>query len=188
MLGMTDTINPSNATTGGYYYKDKTLTKCTSVNVMGYENWQGDSGEWMSRVGIGNGAIVTDSLGTNRTTKLAVWQIMMPDGTTREVQGITASDKYIIRVRNGRFMDVIASYCGGSSSTYYCDYQWFSSSASRVVLRSYNYANAGGGVAYAVANNDSSSAYAYDGSRLAFRGTIQWAKSVSEFKEAGMFA
>ena len=155
---------------------------------MGYENWQGDSGEWMSRVGIGNGAIVTDSLGTNRTTKAAVWQIKMPDDTTREVQGITASDKYIIRVRNGRFMDIIASYCGGTSSTYYCDYQCYSSSASRVVFRSYNYAHAYGGVAYANAHYDSSYAYASYGSRLAFRGKIQWAASVTEYKEAGMFA
>lgn len=188
MLGMTDTINPNNATTGGFYYKDKVLTKCTSVNVMGYENWQGDSGEWMSRVGIGNGAIVTDSLGTNRTTKAEVWQIKMPDDTTREVQGITASDKYIIRVRNGRFMDIIASYCGGTSSTYYCDYQWYSSSASRVVLRSSSYAYANGGVAFAHAGHVSSDANASHGSRLAFRGKIQWAASVTEYKEAGMFA
>lgn len=40
---------------------------------------------------------------------------------------------------------------------------------SRVVLRSYSYASACGGVAYAGASHDSSSASAYYGSRLAFK-------------------
>lgn len=40
---------------------------------------------------------------------------------------------------------------------------------SRVVLRSNNYAHAAGGVAYADANNDSSYANTYYGSRLAFK-------------------
>lgn len=40
---------------------------------------------------------------------------------------------------------------------------------SRVVLRSNNYANASGGVAYASAHDDSSVAYTYYGSRLAFK-------------------
>lgn len=40
---------------------------------------------------------------------------------------------------------------------------------SRVVLRSYSNANASGGVAFAYANYDSSNAYTYCGSRLAFK-------------------
>lgn len=39
----------------------------------------------------------------------------------------------------------------------------------RVVYRSYNYANAYGGVSYAYANNDSAVVYAHVGSRLAFK-------------------
>lgn len=187
-LGMKDTINPNNATANGYYYKDTVLTAIAAVNVMSYENWQGDSGEWMSNVGIGNGAYVTDSLGENRKTKIAVWQILMHNGETREVQGVNASDKYIIKVRNGRYMDVIASHVGGTSSTYYCDYQWFSTSQSRVVLRSHGYANANGGIVCAYALYDSSYAYTFYGSRLAFRGKIVWAKSVTEYKNAVMRA
>lgn len=187
-LGMRDTINPNNATANGFYYKDTVLTSIAAVNVMGYENWQGDSGEWMSNVGIGNGAYVTDSLGVGRQTKTAVWQILMPNGETREVQGINATDKYIIKVRNGRFMDVIASHAGGTSSTYYCDMQWFSTSQNRVVLRSSSVANAYGGIVCAYAYNDSSNANANVGSRLAFRGIIEWATSVEEYKRAVMRA
>ena len=75
---MLDTVNPNGATTYGYYYNSGgTLVSLVAVNVMGYENWQGDSGEWMDtrRVGVANGARVTDSIGTARATKTGVWQI-----------------------------------------------------------------------------------------------------------------
>lgn len=186
ILGMTDTINPDNVASGGFYYKDKLLTRLSAVNVMGYENWQGDSAEWMSRVGLGNGATVTDSLGENRKTKMAVWQIKMYNDTTREVQGVNTSDSGIARVRNGRYMDVIPTHLGGSTSTYYCDWHYFSAAQSRVVLRSNSYAGATGGVACANASYDSSYANASCGSRLAFRGTIRFAESVEEYKAAIM--
>ena len=190
-LGMKDTINPNGASTLGYYYNTGgTLTSLAAVNVMGYENWQGDSGEWMDtrRVGVANGARVTDSLGTARATKTGVWQIKMNDGTTREVQGQTAQSQYISKVVNGRFMDVIASYANATSTTCYADYHYYSGSSSRVVLRSHIYANANGGVACADARYDSSNAYTHFGSRLAFRGTIRWAGTVSEYKSASMAA
>lgn len=53
---------------------------------------------------------------------------------------------------------------------------------SRVVSRSYYGASALGGVSYAYANFDSSSANAFIGVRLAFRGIIRWAGSVAAFK------
>ena len=53
---------------------------------------------------------------------------------------------------------------------------------SRVVYRGYNNANANGGVVNANANNDASNANANVGSRLAFRGKIVRAQSVSAFK------
>ena len=188
---MRDTINPNGEGNYGYYYNSLgTLTSIPAVNVMGYENWQGDSGEWMDtrRVGLANGAKVTDSLGASRSTKVGVWQIKMNDGTTREVQGQTATSNYISRVVNGRFMDVIASYANATSTSGYADYHYYSSGASRVVLRSYIYAYANGGVAFANANSDSSSAITSCGSRLAFRGKIRWAKSVEEYKAAPMAA
>ena len=52
----------------------------------------------------------------------------------------------------------------------------------RVVYRSNNNANAFGGVAFLNANNDSSYAGSVAGSRLAFRGAIVWAQSVSAYK------
>lgn len=190
-LGMLDTVNPNGATTYGYYYNSGgTLVSLAAVSVMGYENWQGDSGEWCDtrRVGLANGARVTDSLGTARATKTGVWQIKMNDGTTREVQGQTATSNYISKVVNGRFMDVIASYANATSDTCYTDYHYFSASSSRVVLRSFSYANASGGVACADAGYDSSYALTYCGSRLAFRGTFRWASSVAEYKAAPMAA
>ena len=190
-LGMKDTINPNGATTLGYYYNSGgTLTSLAAVNVMGYENWQGDSGEWMDtrRVGVANGANVTDSLGTARATKTGVWQIKMNDGTTREVQGQTATSQYITKVHNGRFMDVIATYANSDSTHGYADYHSYSGSASRVVLRSYFGASALGGVASAGASAGSSNADTYYGSRLAFRGTIRWAESVAAYKSASMAA
>ena len=190
-LGMQDTINPNGATSYGYYYNSGgTLVSVAAVNVMGYENWQGDSGEWMDtrRVGVANGARLTDSLGTARATKTGVWQIKMPDGTTREVQAITNGGAWISKVHNGRFMDVIATYTNASETTCYADWANYSSSSSRVVLRSDISADAVGGVAYAYANNGSSFAYTSCGSRLAFRGTIRWAASVAAYKSATMAA
>ena len=190
-LGMLDTVNPNGATTYGYYYNSGgTLVSLAAVSVMGYENWQGDSGEWCDtrRVGLANGARVTDSLGTARATKTGVWQIKMNDGTTREVQGCTNSGAWISKVHNGRFMDVIATYTNATQDTNYCDWANHSSASSRVVLRSNYNASANGGVAFAFALNDSSFAFAYYGSRLAFRGTFRWASSVAEYKAAPMAA
>ena len=52
----------------------------------------------------------------------------------------------------------------------------------RVVCRSNNNSNANGGVSYANCGNDSSSSFTNIGSRLAFRGEIEEAESVTAFK------
>ena len=70
----------------------------------------------------------------------------------------------------------------GSSSTYYSDMYWISTSTGRVVYRGYYHANASGGVSNAYANNDASYAYTYVGSRLAFRGKLVRAQSVAAYK------
>ena len=57
---------------------------------------------------------------------------------------------------------------------------------SRVVFRSYYSASAYGGVSYAYAYNDSAYVFASVGSRLAFRGTIKEASSVSQFLSISM--
>ena len=74
------------------------------------------------------------------------------------------------------------SNVSGSSSTYYSDIYWISTSASRVVYRGYSDAGANGGVVYANAVSDASNASASVGSRLAFHGKIVWAQSVSALK------
>ena len=80
-------------------------------------------------------------------------------------------------------MDMVpVAASGGSSSTYYCDYVWYSGSTGRVVYRGYNFANASGGVSCAYASNDASNAFAYVGSRLAFRGKLVKAQSVAAYK------
>ena len=82
----------------------------------------------------------------------------------------------------GRYMDLIAAKEGGSTSSHWFDRFYVGTGLSRVVYRSYYYANALGGVSYASAYGDSSYASAYIGVRLAFRGIIRWAGSVAAFK------
>lgn len=79
-------------------------------------------------------------------------------------------------------MDLIVARGGGSETSHYCDWQNVSGSTRRVVYRSYNYAYANGGVSCALTNYDSSTTFAIIGSRLAFRGKVVKATSVSEYK------
>ena len=107
----------------------------------------------------------------------------MPDGTTRFVKGRTSSDQWTAAVYHGKFMDVVpVGSVNGSSSTYYCDKYYISTSSVRVVYRGCDHANAGGGVSGANASSDASSASAYVGSRLAFRGKLVKASSVVAYK------
>ena len=82
----------------------------------------------------------------------------------------------------GRHMDLIVARGGGSETSHYCDWQNVSGATSRVVYRSYYYAHANGGVSCAITYYDSSSTSASIGSRLAFRGKVVKATSVSEYK------
>ena len=107
----------------------------------------------------------------------------MPDGSIRMVQGKKDSGQWITGVAHGKYMDMIpVGNLNGSSSTYYTDMYWISTATVRVVYRGYYYAHAYGGVSNAGANNDASNTHASIGSRLAFRGVIREASSVSAFK------
>ncbi len=143
-----------------------------SVNVLGYENFQGNKAEWLQYVTV------------NKTAADGRWFITMPDGTERVVQGITVynADIYPTHMVWGRYMDLIAAKEGGSTSSHWFDRFYVGTGLSRVVYRSSYYASALGGVSAASANNDSSSTYAHIGVRLAFRGIIRWAGSVAAFK------
>ena len=86
-------------------------------------------------------------------------------------------------VAHGKWMAIVpVGTVTGSSSTYYADYCWISTSAGRVVYRGYYYAYACGGVSVANAFYDASFAYTNVGSRLAFRGNIVKAQSVAAYK------
>ena len=174
-LGMRDTVS---------YYKEKGGSNpqaegayrdgvnYQSVNVLGYENFQGNKAEWLQYVTV------------NKTAADGRWFITMPDGTERVVQGITVynADIYPTHMVWGRYMDLIAAKEGGSTSSHWFDRFYVGTGLSRVVFRSLNYANALGGVSSASAGNDSSVTYASIGVRLAFRGIIRWAGSVAAFK------
>lgn len=157
-----------------YVLKNEYDEQRTAINTpvcMGYENWYGNKAEWMDKVDF------------NKEKDDYIWRIIMPDGTERQVQGPKATgDLYPKCVIHGRYMDTIVAQSGGSVSTYYFDRCYQSGSTARVVFRSVDGANASGGVSYAYAYADSAGVYAYVGSRLAFRGTIKWASSVSAYK------
>ena len=174
-LGMRDTVS---------YYKEKGGSNpqaegayrdgvnYQSVNVLGYENFQGNKAEWLQYVTV------------NKTAADGRWFITMPDGTERIVQGITVynADIYPTHMVWGQYMDLIAAKEGGSTSSHWFDRFYVGTGLSRVVYRSSLNAHALGGVSYAYAGYDSSSTNASIGVRLAFRGIIRWAGSVAAFK------
>ena len=151
---------------------DETRTAINSPVVLGYENWHGNKAEWMDNVGFCTNAVDYK------------WDIGLPDGTTREVQGAKYSGNHFYPkcVIHGRYMDTMVALSGGSTSTYYHDSTYQNASKSRVVSRSSYYAYSFGGVSYASANYDSSYSYTSIGSRLAFRGKIVVARSVAAYK------
>lgn len=148
------------------------VEQVSNICCMGYEDIYGNKYDMMDRVDLPN-----DSGNAGK------WRIWMPDGTTRMVKGKTSSDTYITAVAHGKYMDMIpVGTVSGSSSTYYCDKYWVSTSTGRVVYRGCNYAHASGGVSNANASYDASHANASIGSRLAFRGKLVKATSVEAFK------
>lgn len=148
---------------------DETRTAIGSPVCMGYENLYGNKAEWME-------------VEYNKTTVDYIWRSMMPDGSERQIQGIKQQgDLYPKNVIHGRFMDIVTAQSGGSQTSYYYDNFYQSGSTARVVFRSYSNADASGGVSYAYSNYDSASVSALVGSRLAFRGVIKVATSVSAF-------
>lgn len=148
---------------------DETRTAIGSPVCMGYENLYGNKAEWME-------------VEYNKTTVDYIWRSMMPDGSERQIQGIKQQgDLYPKNVIHGRFMDIVTAQSGGSQTSYYYDNFHQSGSTARVVYRSSSYAHAYGGVSCAASDCDSASVNASIGSRLAFRGVIKVATSVSAF-------
>jgi hypothetical protein len=182
LLGMQDTISynsdgGAHQTSNAWYVRPNEDGKNVysliyNTNCMGYENLYGDKYEWLSGVSLPN-------TNTQEQYKLL---IEMPDGSTRKVKSGTVSG-YCTGMYHQKYMDIVGVHSQkGSSTTYYCDEFNVSNAANRVVCRSYNYSNANGGVSFANCGGDSSSSFTVIGSRLAFRGEIEEAESVTAFK------
>ena len=182
LLGMQDTISynsdgGAHQTSNAWYVRPNEDGKNVysliyNTNCMGYENLYGDKYEWLSGVSLPN---------TNAQEQYKLL-IEMPDGSTRKVKSGTV-DGYCTGMYHQKYMDVVGvNSQKGSSTTYYCDVFTSSGTANRVVCRSGGYSSAGGGVSCAVCGVDSSSTNTNIGSRLAFRGEIEEAESVTAFK------
>ena len=182
LLGMQDTISynsdgGAHQTSNAWYVRPNEDGKNVysliyNTNCMGYENLYGDKYEWLSGVSLPN-------TNTQEQYKLL---IEMPDGSTRKVKSGTVSG-YCTGMYHQKYMDIVGVHSQkGSSTTYYCDEFNVSNAANRVVCRSYSYSFANGGVSFAYCGYDSSSSFAFIGSRLAFRGEIEEAESVTAFK------
>lgn len=182
LLGMQDTISynsdgGAHQTSNAWYVRpnedgNNVYSLIYNTNCMGYENLYGDKYEWLSGVSLPN-------TNTQEQYKLL---IEMPDGSTRKVKSGTVSG-YCTGMYHQKYMDIVGVHSQkGSSTTYYCDEFNVSNAANRVVCRSHRNSVANGGVSYAYCGYDSSSSSTYIGSRLAFRGEIEEAESVTAFK------
>ena len=182
LLGMQDTISynsdgGAHQTSNAWYVRpnedgNNVYSLIYNTNCMGYENLYGDKYEWLSGVSLPN-------TNTQEQYKLL---IEMPDGSTRKVKSGTVSG-YCTGMYHQKYMDIVGVHSQkGSSTTYYCDEFNVSNAANHVVCRSLVSSNANGGVSFAYCGNDSSSTSTYIGSRLAFRGEIEEAESVTAFK------
>lgn len=182
LLGMQDTISynsdgGAHQTSNAWYVRpnedgNNVYSLIYNTNCMGYENLYGDKYEWLSGVSLPN---------TNAQEQYKLL-IEMPDGSTRKVKSGTVTG-YCTGMYHQKYMDIVGVHSQkGSSTTYYCDEFNVSNAANRVVCRSHNNSFANGGVSYAFCGYDSSSTHTSIGSRLAFRGEIEEAESVSAFK------
>lgn len=166
---------------GGATYSPATTTG--SSNATGNADTQNETSKYVCGLGIEGvfGGIYEWVKGVEINNR--VWKITDPDGSTRNVNAGT-SDGWITNVaaENGPFFDMVPTNVGGSDTTHYSDHYWQNSGGPLVLARSYRSSSAGGGVAFASAGYDASDSSAFIGSRLAFRGVIREAASVSAFK------
>ena len=148
------------------------VTQVNNICCLGYEDIYGHKYDMMDGVDL-----------PNTSGNEGKWRIWMPDGSTIMIKGTTNSGNWITAVAHGRLMAVVpVGSMNGSSSTYYSDMYWISTSTGRVVYRGYSYAYSYGGVSHANAFDDASNASANVGSRLAFRGKLVRAQSVAAYK------
>lgn len=154
-LGMNDTKAEINGNT-------------MSITFWGLENWWGNKYELMEGI---------------ESTAANTVQILSPDPSSGRSFTWYNGSTYGKHYRFGKYLDLSSDVTeSGSDSTYYCDNNRGPSSSAFVVLRSYSYTYASGGVSYVRANYFSSTRDFNTGSRLAFRGICTKADSVEAFK------
>lgn len=144
-----------------------------SINFLGLENWWGNKYEFIDNATFNHG-------GTDYK-----FYIVEDDGSSREVQAHQYTGTFYPTVMVfGEHLDLVMkpNTTSGTTSTGFCDRQYFSESSNQVVLRSASSSDADGGVACLFTNSSASYADAYIGSRLAFRGTIIEEKNIETFK------
>lgn len=139
-LGMTDTVAGGNGDSN-------------SINFWGLENWWGNKYEWVDNVSVNNG----------------VFEVTEDSGYARKTGTQVGTDGYITKMLFGANIDLIPVEASGSATTGFCDYNYYDA-GTHVVLRSYSYSNARGGVAFVNTSSSSSNTSSDYGSRLAFRG------------------
>ena len=171
VLGVGGAVSGSSATTTG------------TSNATGSADTQNETSKYVCGLGLEGvfGGIYEWVKGVEINNR--VWTITDPEGGTRQVNAGT-SDGWITHVaaENGPYFDMVPTEVGGSETTHYSDYYRQTSGGPLVLARSYHDSDADGGVACADASSDASYTYSVCGSRLAFRGVIEKAQSVSAFK------
>lgn len=144
-----------------------------SINFLGLENWWGNKYEFIGNATFNHG-------GTDYK-----FYIVEDDGSSREVQAHPYTGTFYPTVMVfGEHLDLVMkpNTTSGTTSTGFCDSQYFSGGSNQVVRRSCDSLNANGGVAYLYASNSDSYTSSRIGSRLAFRGTIIEEKNIETFK------
>lgn len=144
-----------------------------SINFLGLENWWGNKYEFIDNATFNHG-------GTDYK-----FYIVEDDGSSREVQAHPYTGTFYPTVMLfGEHLDLVMKpgTTSGTTSTGFCDSQYFSGRSNQVVRRSYNNSYANGGVAYLDAYSSASDTYSSISSRLAFRGTIIEEKNIETFK------
>lgn len=171
VLGAGGAVSGSSATTTG------------TSNATGNADTQNETSKYACGLGLEGvfGGIYEWVKGVEINNR--VWTITDPEGGTRQVNAGT-SDGWITHVaaENGPYFDMVPTEVGGSDTTRYSDYYYQASGSSLVLARSDSDSGSYGGVAFASAYDDASYTSSGCGSRLAFRGVIEEAQSVSAFK------
>ena len=168
------------------WFSENSENKVHPIGLKQPNNWgiydmQGNVAEWLDKVYLSNSEQEID--GYRFANLPYVYQIVMPDGTIRRAPSTSTSGNYVKYMRHQKYMDLInvGNSNDANQNSHYCDTQWIAG-GTQVVCRSYGDAGAYGGVSFAYASGGLSDAGAGIGVRLAFRGVIVIAPSVSAYQ------